>query len=83
MEERDERGWDEPFPLPPFSLIHLPSHPCAQCENLGHGTFTRIYRGIKRDSTKEGEDGGEAENHMTEVVMKVLDLSYSNWVEVS
>uniref|UniRef100_A0ACB8F2R0 Uncharacterized protein n=1 Tax=Sphaerodactylus townsendi TaxID=933632 RepID=A0ACB8F2R0_9SAUR len=53
----------------------------VQCENLGQGTFTRIYRGIKGEQTEEEEEEGEARNHVTDVVMKVLDLSHCNWVE--
>nr|XP_056700654.1 tyrosine-protein kinase JAK3 [Euleptes europaea] len=53
----------------------------VQCENLGQGTFTRIYRGIQREQTKEEEEEGDAGKHVTDVVMKVLDLSHCNWVE--
>ncbi|XP_042335571.1 tyrosine-protein kinase JAK3 isoform X2 [Sceloporus undulatus] len=55
----------------------------AQCESLGQGTFTRIYRGVKRDPKEdEGlEEDGSSESHLVEVVMKVLDQSHSQWVE--
>ncbi|KAH0625995.1 hypothetical protein JD844_034394 [Phrynosoma platyrhinos] len=55
----------------------------AQCENLGQGTFTRIYRGLKRDPKEdEGLEGdGTSDSHLVEVVMKVLDQSHSRWVE--
>uniref|UniRef100_A0A670KEB6 Tyrosine-protein kinase n=1 Tax=Podarcis muralis TaxID=64176 RepID=A0A670KEB6_PODMU len=38
----------------------------VQCENLGQGTFTRIYRGFKRDPK-------------VEVAMKVLDVAHCSW----
>ncbi|KAJ6652812.1 hypothetical protein lerEdw1_010592 [Lerista edwardsae] len=55
----------------------------VQCENLGQGTFTRIYRGIKSDPKEEDNDSeeGEAGSHLTEVIMKVLDVSHCSLVE--
>ncbi|XP_053159554.1 tyrosine-protein kinase JAK3 [Hemicordylus capensis] len=55
----------------------------TQDENLGQGTFTRIYRGLKHDTEEEedAEEGGEAGIRAVEVVMKVLDLSHIHWVE--
>uniref|UniRef100_A0A8C3S991 Tyrosine-protein kinase n=1 Tax=Chelydra serpentina TaxID=8475 RepID=A0A8C3S991_CHESE len=48
----------------------------TMCENLGQGSFTKIYRGIKRDQEDE-------ECHETEVLLKVMDGSHGNWSEVS
>ncbi|XP_066490961.1 tyrosine-protein kinase JAK3 isoform X2 [Tiliqua scincoides] len=56
----------------------------VQCENLGQGTFTRIYRGIKcdpKDKDDHDSEEGEAGNHLTEVIMKVLDVSHCSLVE--
>uniref|UniRef100_A0A8C3XMQ7 Tyrosine-protein kinase n=1 Tax=Chelydra serpentina TaxID=8475 RepID=A0A8C3XMQ7_CHESE len=46
----------------------------TMCENLGQGSFTKIYRGIKRDQEDE-------ECHETEVLLKVMDGSHGNWSE--
>ncbi|KAM6040252.1 tyrosine-protein kinase JAK3 [Theristicus caerulescens] len=43
-------------------------------ESLGQGSFTQIYKGIKRD---QGEDG----YYQTEVVLKVMDGSHRNCSE--
>lgn len=44
-------------------------------ESLGQGTFTKIFKGVR----KELRDYGE---HQTEVVMKVLDQAHRNFSEV-
>ncbi|XP_053869818.1 tyrosine-protein kinase JAK3 [Malaclemys terrapin pileata] len=44
------------------------------CENLGQGTFTKIYRGIKRDQDDD-------ECHETQVLLKVMDGSHGNCSE--
>ncbi|NXS48810.1 JAK3 kinase, partial [Balaeniceps rex] len=46
----------------------------TQGESLGQGSFTQIYKGIKRD---QGEDG----YYQTEVVLKVMDGSHRNCSE--
>ncbi|XP_010010819.1 PREDICTED: tyrosine-protein kinase JAK3 [Nestor notabilis] len=46
----------------------------TQGESLGQGSFTRIYKGIKRD---QGEDGC----YQTTVVLKVMDGSHQNCSE--
>uniref|UniRef100_A0ABM5ENZ2 Tyrosine-protein kinase n=1 Tax=Pogona vitticeps TaxID=103695 RepID=A0ABM5ENZ2_9SAUR len=57
----------------------------VQCENLGQGTFTRVFRGLKQDpkgDDHEEEEGGETDKvHVTEVAMKILDPGHSRWVE--
>ncbi|XP_044276961.1 tyrosine-protein kinase JAK3 [Varanus komodoensis] len=54
----------------------------VQCESLGQGTFTRIYRGLKRDPQDRNAEGEEEPGgHQTEVVMKILDHSHSHLVE--
>ncbi|KAK6494255.1 tyrosine-protein kinase JAK2-like isoform X1 [Huso huso] len=44
-------------------------------ESLGQGTFTKIFRGIRK------ELGDYGEMHETEVVMKVLDKAHRNYSE--
>lgn len=44
-------------------------------ESLGQGTFTKIFKGVR----KELRDYGV---HQTEVVMKVLDQAHRNFSEV-
>lgn len=55
-----------PPPASPFS---------RQGENLGQGSFTQIYKGIKRDQEEDGY-------YQTEVVLKVMDGSHRNCSEV-
>ncbi|XP_074893919.1 tyrosine-protein kinase JAK3 [Buteo buteo] len=43
-------------------------------ENLGQGSFTQIYKGIKRDQEEDGY-------YQTEVVLKVMDGSHRNCSE--
>lgn len=45
-------------------------------ESLGQGTFTKIFKGVR----KELGDYGLV--HQTEVVMKVLDQAHRNYSEV-
>uniref|UniRef100_A0A8C2VS43 Tyrosine-protein kinase n=1 Tax=Chinchilla lanigera TaxID=34839 RepID=A0A8C2VS43_CHILA len=47
---------------------------CPQHENLGHGSFTKIYRGSRREIVD-----GEARE--TQVLLKVLDSEHRNFVE--
>ncbi|XP_077777870.1 tyrosine-protein kinase JAK3 [Podarcis muralis] len=57
----------------------------VQCENLGQGTFTRIYRGFKRDPKESREEEEEEEDdsrsRQVEVAMKVLDVAHCSWAE--
>ncbi|XP_032992627.1 tyrosine-protein kinase JAK3 [Lacerta agilis] len=57
----------------------------VQCENLGQGTFTRIYRGFKRDPKESREEEEEEEDdsrgRQMEVAMKVLDVAHCSWAE--
>lgn len=55
-------------------LTSCSSCPC-QHENLGHGSFTKIYRGSRHEDVD-----GEARE--TEVLLKVLDAEHRNLVEV-
>lgn len=50
--------------------------PFLQMESLGQGTFTKIFKGVR----KELGDYGLV--HQTEVVMKVLDQAHRNFSEV-
>ncbi|XP_074784410.1 tyrosine-protein kinase JAK3 [Athene noctua] len=43
-------------------------------ESLGRGSFTHIYKGVRRDQEEDGD-------HQTEVVLKVLDGSHRNCAE--
>ncbi|CAM9765544.1 unnamed protein product [Bubo scandiacus] len=43
-------------------------------ESLGRGSFTHIYKGVKRDQEEDGD-------HETEVVLKVMDGSHRNCAE--
>lgn len=45
-------------------------------ESLGQGTFTKIFKGIRK------ELGDYGQMHQTEVVMKVLDLAHRSYSEV-
>lgn len=47
-----------------------------QHENLGHGSFTKIYRGCRHEVVD-----GEARE--TEVLLKVMDAKHKNCMEVS
>ncbi|PKK17884.1 hypothetical protein A306_00000141 [Columba livia] len=47
---------------------------CVEGESLGQGSFTHIYKGIKRDQEEDG-------CHQTEVVLKVMDGSHRNCAE--
>jgi len=45
-------------------------------ESLGQGTFTKIFKGIRR------EVGDYGQLHETEVLLKVLDKAHRNYSEV-
>lgn len=45
-------------------------------ESLGQGTFTKIFKGIRR------EIGDYGQLHETEVLLKVLDKAHRNYSEV-
>lgn len=47
-----------------------------QCENLGHGSFTKIYRGCRHETV-------DGEPRKTEVLLKVLDAKHKHCMEVS
>lgn len=55
-----------------ISENHLP----FQMESLGQGTFTKIFKGVR----KEMGDYGLV--HQTEVVLKILDVAHRNYSEV-
>uniref|UniRef100_A0A673YFN7 non-specific protein-tyrosine kinase n=1 Tax=Salmo trutta TaxID=8032 RepID=A0A673YFN7_SALTR len=44
---------------------------CVQCESLGQGSFTRIFKGSKID-IRDGE------RHVTDVLLKELDANHKN-----
>lgn len=45
-------------------------------ESLGQGTFTKIFKGLRR------EVGDYGQLHETEVLLKVLDKAHRNYSEV-
>lgn len=47
-----------------------------QCENLGHGSFTKIYRGCRHETV-------DGDPRKTEVLLKVLDAKHKHCMEVS
>lgn len=57
---------------PPWRCPRVPH----QGESLGQGSFTQIYQGVKRD--QDEEDGPR----QTPVVLKVMDSSHRNCLEV-
>lgn len=56
-----------------YHIVFLSKH---QNESLGQGTFTKIFRGMR----KELGDYGEV--HEMEVIMKVLEKTHRNYSEV-
>uniref|UniRef100_A0A8C1LNX3 Tyrosine-protein kinase n=1 Tax=Cyprinus carpio TaxID=7962 RepID=A0A8C1LNX3_CYPCA len=48
---------------------------CFQGESQGQGTFTKIFKGIRK------EQGDYGETHKTEVIVKVLDKAHRNYSE--
>ncbi|NXG39953.1 JAK3 kinase, partial [Dromaius novaehollandiae] len=64
---------------PRRSLTHMMFHKInpeslTRGESLGQGSFTQIYKGIKRDQKED-------EYYQTEVVLKVMDSSHHNCSE--
>ncbi|XP_027561597.1 tyrosine-protein kinase JAK3 [Neopelma chrysocephalum] len=49
-------------------------------ESLGQGSFTQIYKGVKRDQEEEEEEEGDGPRQTT-VVLKVMDSSHRNCSE--
>lgn len=60
-----------------FSVKKKKKNLVSQNESLGQGTFTKIFRGVR----KELRDYGEL--HEMDVVVKILDKSHRNYSEVS
>uniref|UniRef100_A0A5F8GX05 Tyrosine-protein kinase n=1 Tax=Monodelphis domestica TaxID=13616 RepID=A0A5F8GX05_MONDO len=52
----------------------IPADSLEWHENLGHGTFTKIYRGSRLDKV-------ERETHKVEVLLKVMDGTHQNCIE--
>ncbi|XP_038628578.1 tyrosine-protein kinase JAK3 [Tachyglossus aculeatus] len=68
-----------PSPQPRLHLSHMMFHTIQPeslqwHENLGHGSFTKIYRGTRRDVADE-------ETRETEVLLKVMDSTHQNCSE--
>ncbi|KFO22592.1 Tyrosine-protein kinase JAK3 [Fukomys damarensis] len=64
----------QPPVLSQLTFHKIPPPSLQRHENLGHGSFTKIYRGCRRESVD-----GEARE--TEVLLKVLDAEHRNCVE--
>lgn len=58
-----------------WTMVNI-MHCSYQGESLGQGTFTKIFRGIRK------EQGDYGETHKTEVIVKVLDKAHRNYSEV-
>ncbi|XP_040598052.1 tyrosine-protein kinase JAK3 [Mesocricetus auratus] len=52
----------------------IPADSLEWHENLGHGSFTKIYRGRRREAV-------DGETHDTEVLLKVMDARHRNCME--
>ncbi|XP_025897240.1 tyrosine-protein kinase JAK3 [Nothoprocta perdicaria] len=66
-------------PAPRRGLPHMTFHKISpeslvRGESLGQGSFTHIYKGVKRDQKED-------EYYQTEVVLKVMDSSHHNCSE--
>ncbi|NXL68380.1 JAK3 kinase, partial [Chordeiles acutipennis] len=66
--------WDGAPGQGPPTPVCVPPPISRQGESLGQGSFTQIYRGIKRDQEEDGF-------YQTEVVLKVMDSSHRNCSE--
>lgn len=62
------RTWKPSSTVPAW--MSFPQH-----ENLGHGSFTKIFRGHRREVV-------DGETHDTEVLLKVMDSRHRNCMEV-
>ena len=70
--------WRLRSPLSPMSSVNPCRRPpvVPQMESLGQGTFTKIFKGVRK------ELGDYGLLHQTEVVMKVLDHAHRAYSEV-
>lgn len=73
--------WILPICVPFFSFwvlkfVYDEGYLTFQMESLGQGTFTKIFKGVR----KEMGDYGLV--HQTEVVLKILDMAHRNYSEV-
>ncbi|XP_049983682.1 tyrosine-protein kinase JAK3 isoform X1 [Alexandromys fortis] len=57
-----------------LSFHTIPADSLEWHENLGHGSFTKIYRGHRREAV-------DGETHETEVLLKVMDARHRNCME--
>ncbi|ERE89023.1 tyrosine-protein kinase JAK2-like protein [Cricetulus griseus] len=62
------------FTLTQLSFHTIPAESLEWHENLGHGSFTKIYRGCRREAV-------DGETHDTEVLLKVMDARHRNCME--
>ncbi|XP_012883788.1 PREDICTED: tyrosine-protein kinase JAK3 [Dipodomys ordii] len=58
----------------PMTFHTIPAHSLQRHENLGHGSFTKIYRGLRHEAVD-----GEARE--TEVLLKVMDATHRHCME--
>uniref|UniRef100_A0A452RVH2 Tyrosine-protein kinase n=1 Tax=Ursus americanus TaxID=9643 RepID=A0A452RVH2_URSAM len=62
--------------LSQMTFHKIPPESLEWHENLGHGSFTKIYRGCRHEVV-------EGEARETEVLLKVMDAKHKNCMEVS
>ncbi|XP_060746360.1 tyrosine-protein kinase JAK2a [Tachysurus vachellii] len=77
---RSDQVSDVPFSPSPLKHTQMVFHKIHRedlqtMESLGQGTFTQVFRGVRR------ELGDYGEVHEMDVVMKVLDKSHRNYTE--
>ncbi|MBZ3872342.1 Tyrosine-protein kinase JAK3 [Sciurus carolinensis] len=60
--------------LSQMTFHKIPADSLEWHENLGHGSFTKIYRGCRHEAV-------DGEAHETEVLLKVMDAKHRNCME--
>uniref|UniRef100_A0A8D2E1Q0 Tyrosine-protein kinase n=1 Tax=Sciurus vulgaris TaxID=55149 RepID=A0A8D2E1Q0_SCIVU len=62
------------YKLNQMTFHKIPADSLEWHENLGHGSFTKIYRGCRHEAV-------DGEAHETEVLLKVMDAKHRNCME--
>ncbi|XP_074158362.1 tyrosine-protein kinase JAK3 isoform X3 [Sminthopsis crassicaudata] len=69
------QAWPQPQRQLSQMMFHkIPADSLEWHENLGHGSFTKIYRGSRLDNV-------DGETHKIEVLLKVMDSTHQNCIE--
>ncbi|XP_043832406.1 tyrosine-protein kinase JAK3 [Dromiciops gliroides] len=69
------QAWPQPQRQLSQMMFHkIPANSLEWHENLGHGSFTKIYRGSRLDKV-------DGETHKVEVLLKVMDKTHQNCIE--